>query len=80
MLLKKGIIDGLWRGEMKCIDPKAGDADVWIKMWEELHRLTSREILIEVEHVKARTAQRRTRKKCRILRGLSLMVKRRRMN
>ena len=23
----KGIIDGLWRGERKCIDPKAGDAD-----------------------------------------------------
>ena len=23
----KGIINGLWRGERKCIDPKAGDAD-----------------------------------------------------
>ena len=23
----KGIIDGLWRGEMKCMGPKAGDAD-----------------------------------------------------
>ena len=23
----EGIIDGLWRGERKCIDPKAGDAD-----------------------------------------------------
>ena len=27
----KGIIDGLWRGEGKCIDPKAGDADLWLK-------------------------------------------------
>ena len=32
----KGITDGLWRGERKCIDPKAGDADLWIKLWEEL--------------------------------------------
>ena len=31
----KGIGDGLWRGEWKCIDPKAGDADKWIKLWEE---------------------------------------------
>ena len=22
--------------ERKCIDPKAGDADLWIKIWEEL--------------------------------------------
>ena len=33
----KGIRDGLWRGERKCIDPKAGDADLWIKIWEELY-------------------------------------------
>ena len=25
----QGIFDGLWRGERKCIDPKAGDADLW---------------------------------------------------
>ena len=30
----KGNTDGLWRGERKCIDPKAGDADLWIKLWE----------------------------------------------
>ena len=24
---KKGRKDGLWKGERKCIDPKAGDAD-----------------------------------------------------
>ena len=40
----KGIIDGLWRRERKCIDSKAGDADLWIKIWQELHLLTSREI------------------------------------
>ena len=26
----KGIIDGLWRGERKCTNPKEGDADLWI--------------------------------------------------
>ena len=45
-------IDGLCRGEGKCIDPKAGDADLWIKIWEELHLLMSRELLVEAEHVK----------------------------
>ena len=49
----KGIIDGQWRGERKCIDPKAGDADLWIKIWEELHLLVSKEISVEVEHVRA---------------------------
>ena len=32
---------------------KAGDSDLWIKIWEELHLLTLKEILVEVEHVKA---------------------------
>ena len=44
----KGIIDGLWRGERKNIDPKAGDADMWTKIWEELHLLVSKEIVVEV--------------------------------
>ena len=26
----KSVVDGLWRGEMKCIGPKAKDADLWI--------------------------------------------------
>ena len=26
----KGIIDGLWRGEIRCVGPKAKDADLWI--------------------------------------------------
>ena len=49
----KGIIDGLWRGEIRCIGPKANDTDLWIAMWEELNKLRSKEILVEVEHVKA---------------------------
>ena len=46
----KGIIDGLRKRERECIKPKAGDADLWIKIWEELHLLAAR---VEVEHVKA---------------------------
>ena len=29
----KGIIDGLWKGERKCNNPKAGDADLWSEIW-----------------------------------------------
>ena len=32
----KGIMDGLWKGESKCIDPHTGDADLRIKIWEEM--------------------------------------------
>ena len=30
-----------------------GDADLWIKIWEEMHNLAAGEILVEVEHAKA---------------------------
>ena len=49
----KGIIDGLRKGEKECILPRAGDADLWIKSWEELRELVTRGIFVEVEHVKA---------------------------
>ena len=49
----KGIIDGLRRGESKCIKPRAEDAELWIKIWEALHDLAERGISVEVEHVKA---------------------------
>ena len=48
----KGIIDGLWRGERKCLDRKGGDVDMWITNWEELNLLVSKEMLVEMEHVK----------------------------
>ena len=47
----KEIIDGLRKGEKECIKPRAGDADFLV--WEELHGLAERGILVEVEHVKA---------------------------
>ena len=50
----KGSTDGLWRGETKCIGPKAKDADSWILIWEELHRAHQEGILVEVEHVPSR--------------------------
>ena len=30
----KGIIDGLRKGEKDCTEPRAGDAGLWIKIWE----------------------------------------------
>ena len=38
----KWIIDGLWRGEMKCVGPKTKDADLWTTIWEELNKLLKR--------------------------------------
>ena len=49
----KRIIDGPWRGERECIDPKAGDADLWIKIWKQLHHFVSRNVVVEVEDFKA---------------------------
>ena len=48
----KGITDGLWRGEMRCVGPRAKDADLWILIWGEVHRVHQEGILQEVEHVK----------------------------
>ena len=53
----RGILGGLWRGEIRCIGPRANDADLWIFVWEELHRLHQEGILIEVERVKAHLAK-----------------------
>ena len=47
----KGIMDGLRKGEKECIKPRAGDADLWIRIWEELRELVKRGISVEVEHV-----------------------------
>ena len=44
---------GYEKGEKDCITPRAGDAELWIKLWEELHELVKRGILVEVEQVKA---------------------------
>ena len=51
---EKGIIDGLWRGEMRCIGPRAKDSDLWILIWEKFHRVHQEGVRVEVEHVKAR--------------------------
>ena len=65
----KGKIDGLRKGKKECIEPRAGDADLWIKNWEELHSLVERGILVEVGHVKAHRTKKRKRKICRSLRS-----------
>ena len=38
---------------MKCIGPKAKDADLWILIGEELHSVHQEGTQVEVEHVKA---------------------------
>ena len=67
----KGIIDGLRKGEKECIKPKAGDAVLRMKIWEELHSLVERSILVEVEHGKAHRTKRK-RKNVACLRNSSL--------
>ena len=49
-LYNKGKIDGLRKGEKECIEPRAGDADLWMNIWEELHELVNRGIFVEVAH------------------------------
>ena len=55
-----GIIDGLRKGEKECIKPRAGDADMWIKISEELYELVKRGVLVEVEPVKAHRTKKET--------------------
>ena len=62
----KGIFDGLRKFEKECIKPRAGDADLWIKFWEELHELVKRGILVEVAHVKAHRTKKEKEKKTKI--------------
>ena len=33
----------------KVIGPKAADADLWIKIWKELHLLAARDVTVAVE-------------------------------
>ena len=58
----KGIIDGLRKGEKECIKPRAGDADLWLKFWAELHELVQRSIMVNVGHVKAHRSKKEQEK------------------
>ena len=42
-----------YENERERIKPRAGDADLWTKIREELHSLATRDFTVEVEHVKA---------------------------
>ena len=53
----RGIVDGLCRGETRCIGPRAKDADLWILIWE-FHRVHQEGFLVEVEHVRAHCSKR----------------------
>ena len=71
----KGSMNGLWRGERKCSDPKAGDADLWMKIWEESHLPVSKEISVEGGARQGAPHKGGQNKRCRILRSLSLKAK-----
>ena len=61
-----GIIDGLCKGEMKCLGPKAKDVDLWIAIREELDNFRAKDMLSK------RLAPRRKVSKCHSLKSLSL--------
>ena len=65
--------------ERECIKPRAGDADLRIKIWEELHSLAARDMAVEVEHVKAYCTMKEQKERCRTLKILSPKASRRRM-
>ena len=69
----KGMIDGLRKGEKECMKPRAGDADLWVGMLEELHELVRRGILVDVDHVKTH----RTKKEKEMMAQLERKVMRR---
>ena len=71
---------GCERGEWKCINPKASDADLWIKILEELHRLAARDIVVEAEHVQGTQHKERYEGDVAFLRSLSLKATRKRMS
>ena len=43
--------------EKESIKPRAGGADLWIKIWEEVHGLAARGMAVEVEHVEAHSTK-----------------------
>ena len=43
--------------------PRAKGADLWILMWEELHRVHQEGILVEDEHVKAHRSRKEIQQK-----------------
>ena len=53
MVTTKGIIDGLWRGKRKCIDPQAVMRTCGSKFGKSCTFQSQKEILVHVEHVKA---------------------------
>ena len=60
-----------------CIKPRAGDADLWNKIWEELHYLAERGILVAVEHVKAHRTKKEKQDMSHFLRSSSPKATRR---
>ena len=48
-----GVSGGLHRDEQKCIGPKATEAVLWMKVWQEIEKGRCGNIQFDVKHVKA---------------------------
>ena len=68
----RGIFDGLWRGQVLCIGQKAKDADLWILIWEDVHRVNQEGIPVGGRARQKRIAPRRENGKCRASKNSSL--------
>ena len=75
----KGIIDGLWRSEQKCIGPKAKDADLWTMICEKLHRV-HQEVFWWRSSTPKRTDRRRSGSKYCLLKSLPRKKTRKQMD
>ena len=52
-----GILNGVHRGEKKCIGPKAKEADFWVKIWKEIEEVRDEDIWFDVKRVRAQRTQ-----------------------
>ena len=48
---------------MRCIGPRAKDADLWILIWKEWHSVHQESVLVEVEHVKVHRSKKEKQQK-----------------
>ena len=59
-------IDGPWRGEARCVGPKAKDADMWSSRWDMLNRIHQEGMELEVRRVKAHRTKEEEKKITRL--------------
>ena len=53
MWITRELLMGYKKRRKECVKPRAGDADLWMRIGEELHIFSKEAFLVEVERVKA---------------------------